>query len=388
MEMTAKLARKARRPGLAGLACVLAAGLALVPACSGSAPSPGALGAAGGAEASPAAGVAGATFAGSCVPEFGQFGPGTWPAACWHPYGTLSPFNAVIPANPRLSSESTAIVRYMTRRHWAFTSSESGLFAMDDEGSRPVYWSHSSDPLVKLVCTGHESGCPNGATVRIPAAARPSANGDGHMTVVDQEHGVEWDFWAASRPENGEMKIGNGGKLPIGANSGTGLEGRAEAALLGLLGGLIRAPELSAGKIEHALAMTTPCEQLNDVWPSPPWGQGDHVCRYERPGPHFASLLQLNMTPAEIAATGAPKWQRTIMTAMAQYGVYVVDTGGTRDHHLSLMYEDDLSFTSFGYAGKLAAFVKSEGGTTELTGVSIPTAKFRVIDPCVPQKTC
>jgi len=37
----------------------------------------------------------------------------------------------------------------------------------------------------------------------------------------------------------------------------------------------------------------------------------------------------------------------------------------------------------------MAEFVKSEGGTNhELVGVPIDTAKLRVIDPCVPRKTC
>ena len=74
---------------------------------------------------------------------------------------------------------------------------------------------------------------------------------------------------------------------------------------------------------------------------------------------------------------------------MARYGVYVVDTGGSREKQMRLITEDDLSFTSFGRPGKMAEFVKSQGGTNgDLVGVPVDLSKLRVIDPCVPRKTC
>jgi hypothetical protein len=324
----------------------------------------------------------------TCTPEWGSFGVGKWPPGCWHPYGSSSPFNVPVPEAPRLSSESEAIVKYMRGHRWRIQpTGETGAFHLDDSGSRPVYWSHSTDPLVKIVCVGPET-CPNGAQIRVPKGARPEENSDGHITIVDQEHGQEWDFWQGSLAERGEMKASSGGTLPIGANSGTGLGGHADATSLALLGGLIRAPELAAGKIEHALAVAVPCEQRFDVWPAETGLEGDYICPRERPGPHLGNLLQLNMTAAEIAASGAPKWQQTIMTAMAKYGSYAVDTGGTRGKYISFMVEDDLTYTSFGYPGQLNAFIKSQGAEHELIGVPIPVTKLRVIDPCVPQRRC
>jgi len=208
------------------------------------------------------------------------------------------------------------------------------------------------------------------------------------MTVVDQASGSEYDFWQASMPEHGVMTVSAGSRIPIGAGTGTGLGGGAEAAGLGLLGGLIRAPELVAGRIEHALAITVQCVQSHDVWPSPPRGRGDSVCAGGRTGPHFASLIQLNMSDPEIAATGAPSWQRAIMEAMAHYGMYVVDTNGSSNREMSLINEDDQSFTSFGYPGEMSSFVKSAGGTDKLVGIPIDVSKLRVIAPCVPQGSC
>jgi hypothetical protein len=55
---------------------------------------------------------------------------------------------------------------------------------------------------------------------------------------------------------------------------------------------------------------------------------------------------------------------------------------------MGLFNEADQSFTSFGYPAEMSRFVKAAGGSTELVGVPIDTAKLRVIAPCVPRKTC
>jgi hypothetical protein len=330
----------------------------------------------------------GSTRKHDCADQFGSFSAGHWPPACWRPYGARSPFNTLIPRNPRLAPDSAAILDYMRSHHWSFEGDGSGNFVLDGKGSRPVYWSRSGDPLVKVIC-GESHSCPHRLRISIPAGAQPENQWDGHMTVVDQTHGVEYDFWRASVPKSGEMTVSAESGVPIGANRGTGLGGKAEAADLGLLGGLIRARELAAGRIEHALAITAECVQSHDVWPSPARGRGDLVCPQSGRGPHFGSLLQLNMSDAEIAATGAPSWQQAIMRAMARYGIYVVDTnGGLGDRQMSLLAEDDQSFTSFGYPGEMSGFVKSPGGANQLVGVPIDVSKLRVIAPCVPRRTC
>ena len=322
----------------------------------------------------------------ACTPEFGSFSTGHWPPACWRPYGPSSPFNMPIPGNPTLAPESATIVKYFKRRHWAFQN-EGGKFVIHAHGSRPVYWAQSSDPLIKVNCSGGYP-CQPGTKLRIPAGAQPEDEWDEHMTVVEQAEGLEYDFWRTSKPEKGELTTSSEGSIPIGANSGTGLGGVAEAADLGLLGGLIRAPELEAGKIEHALALVVPCVRSSDVYPSPSSGGGDTLCGRGTAGPHFGNLIQLDMSEAEIAATGAPSWQQTIMKALAKYGAYVVDTSGRREHEMDLVKEDDQSFTSFGYAGEMSSYVQSHGGTDQLVGVPIEVSKLRVINPCVPQGTC
>jgi hypothetical protein len=275
----------------------------------------------------------------------------------------------------------------MTSHRWSLQAEGSHSFLLDSGGSRPVYWSQSSDPLIRVICRGGYP-CQPGMKLRIPRGAQPESQSDGHMTVVDQAAGREYDFWQASTPQHGAMTVSSAGSIPIGANSGTGLGGVAEAADLGLLGGLIRAPELAAGRIEHALVTTVPCVQYKDLWPSPAWGRGDTVCSHGGAGPRYASLLQLNMSEAEIAATHAPPWQRTLMSAMARYGIYVVDTSGPENPDMSLLNEDDQSFTSFGYAGEMSTFVHQISGSDQVAGVPVDLSKLRVIASCVPRRAC
>jgi hypothetical protein len=208
------------------------------------------------------------------------------------------------------------------------------------------------------------------------------------MVVVDQPARREFDFWQASAPEHGQITVSAASSIPIGPASGAGRNGNGEAAHLGLIGGLLRAAELRAGVIDHALAMAVPCEQPSDVWPAPAHARGDQGCPGRGAGPHLGSLMQLDMSNAEIAASGAPAWQRAIMRAMARYGIYVVDSNSPGDPEMSLIKENDLSFTSFGYPGAMASLIKSIGGRDSLVGVPIDVSKLRVIAPCVPRRAC
>src|ERR687896_733051 len=92
-----------------------------------------------------------------------------------------------------------------------------------------------------------------GHRIRIPDAARPAGGGDGHL-AVGAEDGWGYDLWAGSaKPSGGgRLEFGWGGRTRI---DGDGLGSNATAAWFGLAAGVIRAPELEAGRIEHALFM-------------------------------------------------------------------------------------------------------------------------------------
>ena len=187
-----------------------------------------------------------------------------------------------------------------------------------------------------------------------------------------------------------ERERAGGGKVQAGAADRRGAGGPARTTPggvwktgggIGTVGGV--APGMSS----------VHCVQLHDVWPAPARGHGDSVCAHG-PGPHFGNLLQLNMSDTAIAATHAPPWQQAIMKAMAHYGMYVEDTNGPGNLEMSLIKEDDRSFTSFGYPGEMRRFIQSASGAhsaagaVSIAGVPIDLSTLRVIDPCVPRRTC
>jgi hypothetical protein len=335
---------------------------------------------------------------------FGAFSAADAPSACWRPYAPSSPFNKPIPQHPRLAPDSAAIVAHMQRYGYQFSGGGHG-FALHSRGSRPVYWSSPDDPVVTVRCTyywgpntcqGANGHVIDGIEIHIPAGAQPEQQWDGHMIVVDQADNAEYDFERASWTGSDQLTVWSGSEIPITGPGATGLGGNADAGSFGLLGGIVRPEELRSDSINHALAISVPCTD-GYVWPAQgPWGLACGSIGQDAPGAlQMGALLQLDMTAAQIAATGAPAWQQAIMRAMARYGMYINDTNGGADNRgLEIDVQDDESFTSLGEAPLMGDAVRAFGGSYAgsgdwiVAGVPINPAKLRVIAACVQQGTC
>jgi hypothetical protein len=254
----------------------------------------------------------------------------------------------------------------------------------------PTYYNSASDPLYTVHCVKYACAI-EGLQVRIPVQARPAAGGDGHMTVVDQSSGWEWDFWQVqSRSSSGgTLDISDGGRTLI---EGDGLGSDANAGQWGLLGGIIRAPEMQAGHIDHALFMVVGCTHSGYVYPAE--GDAGH-CSDQTNAPVDGQLLQLDMTDSQIDALAVPAWKKTILRALAHYGAYVGDTGG--NEAFSLQFESGSTYTSFGVTDPMVTFASQQ-----TSGVSGSGGKWyfdlasgvdwadhlRVLDPCVARASC
>jgi hypothetical protein len=228
--------------------------------------------------------------------------------------------------------------------------------------------------------------------IRVPDAARPAAGGDGHMTVVDQAGGWEYDLYKVrSKPAGGgTLEFRWGGRTRI---DGDGLGSAATAADFGNLAGIIRAPELAAGHIDHALFFVASCDAGRYVYPADKGGRSCAVLgQPTSDAPPMGARLQLAMTPAQIDALPVPAWKKTILRAMATYGMIMGDTGGGS---WGIEAESGSTYTSFGYPDPLVGFAQANNWTpyygTYVANLrsDVDWARYlRVIDPCVSQRTC
>ena len=323
-----------------------------------------------------------------------------WPAN-WRPYGRLSPFNTPISAAPKLMPDSSAIVQ----RLLGFRQIEPLWIGTADTGAdygRPSYRATRGDPVYVLRCAGRYCPMPiEGHRIRMPPGARPAGGTDGHMAIV-QPDGWEYDLYEVRTPihqARGVIITNGGGRTRIDGR-GAQVPGGATAARFGLLGGLVRAQELAAGRIDHALVFVTHCVGRRVV---PPATGRARTCTSigepEQNAPPTGARFQLALSRREIDALGLPPWKKAIVRALAKYGMYLSDTGGG-----FLVQESGSTYTSFGKRDALEVFADHHRGVAGIrTWISsrdgkrdyaldlaegIPWQRLRVLDPCVTQRTC
>ncbi len=297
--------------------------------------------------------------------DYGTFGANSEPGACWRPYSDSSPFNTPIGSSTQVSSNSAQVVNRLV----GFGSMDNTVAGTGGTGAdwmHPIYFSQPSDPLYTIHCTVSSGQCPtlNGMQLRIPSAAQPAGAGDGHMAVIDQSSGWEWDFWQVqSKPAGGgTLTVSSAGRTMI---TGDGLKSGATASYFGLAAGVIRGEEMQAGEIDHALFLVVKCTNGTAVWPAATSKASGRSCSSmglsNANAPAMGQHFYLEMSDAQINALMVPSWQKTILRAMAHYGMYVGDTGGSS---WGVQIESGTSYTSFGETDPWVTFAKQAGVPT------------------------
>jgi hypothetical protein len=153
---------------------------------------------------------------------------------------------------------------------------------------------------------------------------------------------------------------------------------------------MIRAPELRRGRIDHALFLVADCDSGEIVYPAR--GRGA-PCGDRTDAPAQGMRFQLDMSDAEIRALDAPRWKRGILRALARYGMFVGDTGGSP---WDLEFESGSTYTSFGYPDPIVTYAKRIGIPQEDDGryhFELDDgidwrSRLRVVDPCVSERSC
>jgi hypothetical protein len=341
--------------------------------------------------------------------EFGSFSADNPPGACWRPYSDSSPFNRELPAAPSEESGSSSIVDRIM--HFGAAGDRGGTWftgGVADTGSdydHPIYYSQPTDPVYTVHCRKWVSSCSvEGMQIRIPAEARPAGGTDAHLGVIDQDSGWEYGFWETESrsPDGGTLWIGYGGRTRIGTDDAMGIGTAAipngvTAAHFGLAAGAIRPEELEAGEIDHALFMVVKCTNGTYVWPA----RGPGVARScssiglsNSNAPALGQHFYLDMSAGAIDAHAVPEWKKTILHAMAEYGMFVGDTGS--DYlGWSVLVQSGSSYTSFGQPDPWVSLAKRYGIPSssgryyfDLKDTVNWGSTLSVAEPCVSQGVC
>ncbi len=272
------------------------------------------------------------------------------------PYSDNSPFNTPV-VNPTVVSNSASLVSSLLMSN-NLPYPVSTDRAESNNYDHPCYYPKASDPLATLAFNR-----PRAISYRVPlpSYAIPAGGTDHHLCVIYD--GWEYNMWQTSKSGStytasigGRMLAdGPGIKTPnLVQQYGTGYEGGVEAKY-GLRAGIITAEEMQAGQIDHALfvvVQNAAAGTSGGTYPgyNTPYQGNDRV----RMGTRF----WLDMSDAEIDASGAPAWEKMIAHAAHQYGIYVGDKGGAG---FSFMLESSTPYNRAGVTNPWASFWASQG---------------------------
>ena len=209
---------------------------------------------------------------------------------------------------------------------------------------------------------------------------------------MDQDSGWEYDFWEVlSKPRAAASSApGFGGRTRI---DGDGLGSNSTAAHFGNLAGIIRAPRsCERGRIDHALFLVADCDSGELVYPA--HGHRRPVRRPHR-RPREGMRLQLDMSDRRDPRARRAALEAGILRAMARYGMFVGDTGGSP---WDLEFESGSTYTSFGCedpivtspAKRLGIVRRRRDGRYHFDVAKDIDwqSRLRVVDPCVTERTC
>jgi hypothetical protein len=238
--------------------------------------------------------------------------------------------------------------------------------------AKPTYYASATDPKYtlkfKAPSWGGSAGPVDGKVFRIPAGAQPGlptwaedSNTDAHMQIVlckadceaiGMPYGTTVDMWKAQW-EGSTLRFQSGS---YGHIDGSLIGGKATAMECDLGAGLIRAQELIAGHIPHALFAVCSKSKISKGYVYP----AIHTDGSGGPIP-MGQRFKLAYTASEIAATSWPAYRKTIITAVAEKGLIIGDSSG---NPLGLQVESGVMYTSQGVANPFNTFGSSLDVTT------------------------
>jgi len=193
--------------------------------------------------------------------------------------------------------------------------------------SMPIYLAQDTDPVV----TVHDEENARDFHAHIPKYAKPDPMGDAHFYVVEPSHVFALEMYHARIQPNGDFLARRAFRVSL---TGPGMflrDGKfpgVRAMDASGMGGILRAWEIRAGTIRHALTFLLPPSRLKHgpVWPSSRedfWGFRDYQGAVPIGAliaiPGDVDVTRLNLSPSGLA----------LAHALQDFGAYCDDSVGT-----------------------------------------------------------
>jgi hypothetical protein len=332
-------------------------------------------------------------------------------ATGWAPYAcATSPWNLRVSAGPTYASYSSAVVatEFAGGNTQPVREEEAGPY---DYG-HPIYYASASDPLVSVHCVSYCDTIDNGglpASIYLPAQARPAGGADAHMAVI-QPDGSEIDMWSTTAPAGNwvsgatvtAQSVADCGNFARGSGfTPTGPAATAGGACLAA--GLLRANELLAGSIDHALALVAQCVV---GWQYPAYANASSDTCTSGQGPALGGRLWYDVPDATTNANTALRpWEKAILNALHDYGGYLEDdfAGGSGVSGIGFMAESGEAPWAFGQPDPFAALAAQGWNVVTVSGSFTPryvgadpwqptgvnfAAHMHWLDPCSARGSC
>ncbi len=154
-----------------------------------------------------------------------------------------------------------------------------------------------------------------------PIEGGANSGGDRHVLIVDGDHCVLYELYAAYPQPDGSWTAGSGAVFPLTSDAlrPSGWTS-ADAAGLPILPGLVRYDEVRAGAITHALRFTAAVTQHAFVWPARHFASSNTSSSV----PPMGTRLRLK---SGVDITRFSPANQVILQALKTYGMILADNG-------------------------------------------------------------
>ena len=234
------------------------------------------------------------------------------------PFSSDSPWNTPIGSSARFSTLESPATQDLLAGHALIHAGQWGM---------PLYRAARSDPWVRVWDEENRRLF----RVQVPRDARPDPMGDGHLFVGDPDGRFVLEMYRARRLVDGGLVARRAFRVDL---LGPGMflrDGRfpgVRAMDASGMGGVLRAWELRAGHVGHALTFLLPYARLKHgpVWPSSRedyWGFRDYT--------GHVPIGTLVAIPGDVRVDGLglSKPGLVLAHALQEYGAYCDDSVGT-----------------------------------------------------------